>query len=196
MAMTVLDPASVLFITLDSCRYDTFAAANLPNMRAVGPLHLAQAPSHFTYGSHSAMFVGFTPSLPGAAQPILDNKFGKLFKIGGKNLGLKGFEPFQLKGNSIVTGFRNLGYRALGTGAVRWFDDRTPTGRHLTKDFNKFFLPGNTFSLQRQLDWMMERVAETKSRPIFAFMNIGETHVPYYFEGRFLERERQPLYTL
>ena len=53
---------SVLFITLDSCRYDTLASARVPNIRSVGPLHKAEAPSYFTYGSHSAMFAGFTPA--------------------------------------------------------------------------------------------------------------------------------------
>jgi len=48
---------SVLFITLDSCRYDTFESATAPHLKAVAPLHRAKAPSHFTYGSHAAMFV-------------------------------------------------------------------------------------------------------------------------------------------
>ncbi len=61
-----VDAESVLFVTLDSCRYDTFASARIPTLRAVAPLHRAQAPGHFTYGSHAAMFVGFTPSIPGA----------------------------------------------------------------------------------------------------------------------------------
>lgn len=38
-------PESVLFITLDSCRYDTFIGAEIPNLRAVGPVYrcIAQA---------------------------------------------------------------------------------------------------------------------------------------------------------
>jgi hypothetical protein len=41
-------PHSILFITLDSCRYDTFERASVPNLKKVGPLHAAKAPSYFT----------------------------------------------------------------------------------------------------------------------------------------------------
>src|SRR5581483_4778325 len=127
-----LDPRSVLLIVLDSCRYDTFAAGDLPVMRSVGALHRAQAPSYFTYGSHAAMFVGFTPGLAELREPILNPKFGKLFKLVGAGFPGKGSEPFELHGRSIIEGFRRRGYATLGTGAVGWFDTATPTGKLLT----------------------------------------------------------------
>jgi hypothetical protein len=54
-------PTSFLFVTLDSCRYDTFAAAHTPNFDQVGELHRAMAPGSFTFSSHTAMFMGHTP---------------------------------------------------------------------------------------------------------------------------------------
>ena len=57
----MLDPTSILFITLDSCRYDTFESTSTPHLDAIGPLYKAMAPGNFTFGSHAAMFVGFTP---------------------------------------------------------------------------------------------------------------------------------------
>ena len=39
------------------------AAALPPAMDRVGPLHRAMAPSHFTFGSHAAIFKGFLPSV-------------------------------------------------------------------------------------------------------------------------------------
>ena len=38
---------SVLLITLDSCRYDTFESAKVPNLKSISPLYRAMAPSHF-----------------------------------------------------------------------------------------------------------------------------------------------------
>ena len=77
--MTATD---VLFISLDSCRYDTFLAAyrqgELPHLSAIGPLHRAQAPSYFTYGSHAAFCMGFTPGVEGSAEPWLNPKAGVL----------------------------------------------------------------------------------------------------------------------
>lgn len=172
---------SVLFVTLDSCRYDTFLAAGAPNMKRIAPLHRAQAPSYYTYGSHSAMFVGFTPGLAHLKQPILNPKFGKLFKLVGGGHPGKGTEAYALAGRNIVEGFGNLGFRTLGTGSVGWFDPGTATGRHLTQSFSEFFYPGDTFSLGRQLAWLGERL--DGAGDVFAFLNVGETHVPYWHEG-------------
>ena len=77
--------SNVLFITLDSCRYDTFAASHadgtIPHLTNVGPLHRAQAPSYFTYGSHAAFWMGFTPGKAELEEPMLNPKAGKLFRM-------------------------------------------------------------------------------------------------------------------
>jgi len=178
---------SVLFITLDSLRFDTLVAADAPNMKSVAPLHQAQAPSYYTYGSHSAMFVGFTPGIADAAEPIVNPKFGKLFKLVGAGFPGKGREAYELQGRNIIEGFKHRGFVTIGTGAVGWFNPNVPTGRHLTKDFNHYFYPGDSHSLPRQLDWIakqLESVANSSlSTDVFVFLNVGETHVPYYYHG-------------
>src|SRR5690348_4351143 len=97
----IIHPESVLFITLDSCRYDSFVLANAPALKSVGNLRSAQAPSYFTYGSHAAMFVGFTPGIPGESIPLLNPKAGKIFKLAGAGFAGKGGEGFLLEGRSI-----------------------------------------------------------------------------------------------
>lgn len=187
-----IEPGSVLFVTLDSCRYDTFAAANLPALRKVGPLHKAQAPSHFTFGSHAAMFAGFTPGMAAVAAPLVNPKFGKIFKLAGAAFPGKGGEGFTLEGQNIVEGFKRLGYRTLGSGAVGWFDPSTPAARLLIGEFDEFFYPGNSWSLARQLSWIDRRLTEAAQSPVFLFLNIGETHVPYFFEGAPWSRDDNP----
>ena len=70
MSLAALPSSSVLLLSLDSCRYDTFAAAHraraIPHLAAIGPLHRALAPSYFTYGSHAAFWMGFTPGVVGS----------------------------------------------------------------------------------------------------------------------------------
>jgi hypothetical protein len=180
--MTV-DSESVLLVTLDSCRYDTFASADVPAMRGIGPLHRAQAPSYFTFGSHAAMFAGFTPGLASVAAPFLNPKFAKIFKLTATNLPAKGGEGFVLEGGSILEGFKRLGYATLGSGALAWFDPSTPASRLLIGEFEEFFYPGNPWSLRRQVSWLEEQLARRAGSPVFAFLNVGETHVPYYYEG-------------
>lgn len=176
---------SVLFVTLDSCRYDTFEAAHAPHMKGVAPFHRAQAPSHYTYGSHSAMFVGFTPGLAELKQPFLNPKLGKLFKLVGPGFGRKGTEAYELHGRNIVEGFANFGFRTIGAGAMGWFDPATATGQHLSQSFSRFYFPG-PYHLGQQLNWIreeLERAQMEGAGDVFVFLNIGETHVPYWFEG-------------
>lgn len=178
-----MGPSSVLFVTLDSCRYDTFLAADAPHMKAVGELRRALAPANFTLASHAAMFVGFTPSVPSRREPYVNPKWARLFKL--DEAGFPGRAPpfFSLNGRTIIEGFKNKGYAALGTGALGWFDRATPVGRWLTQDFDEFFFPGSTYRIDKQLEWALSRLRRQDGRPTFLFLNIGETHVPYHYRN-------------
>jgi len=165
----------VLFVTLDSCRYDAFAAAAAPNLRAVGPLVRAYSPSHFTFGAHAAFFMGFTPGDPARRERFVNSKFGKIFRMSGA--GNRGMAApwIELAGRNIVDGFRQRGYRTIGTGAVGWFDPATETRRVM----------GGGAGLRAQRAFLLDEVAEARAAalPVFAFANLGETHVPYWHEG-------------
>lgn len=173
---------SVLFITLDSCRFDTFESADVPHLKGVGTLYKAMAPATFTYASHCAMFVGFTPGVAERAEPFINPKFGKIFKMVGSTLPAKGTEHITLEGKNIIDGFARRGYRTIGSGAMGWFNPDTQTGQMLSRDFEHFWFPRNSFASARQVKWIEEHLGDSK-QPAFVFMNVGETHVPYYFEG-------------
>src|SRR5271169_2331433 len=139
-------PPSILFITLDSCRYDAFVEARAPNLKSLAPLHRAQAPSHFTYGSHAAFFMGFTPGDARRKEPYVNPKYGKIFRMQGG--GHPGAAPayLTLDGHSVIDGLKQSGYRAIGTGAVNWFNPERPTGRVLSADFDTFAFPDGPHS--------------------------------------------------
>ena len=179
----MLDPSSILFITLDSCRYDTFAAADAPNLKAIGPLHRAMAPGNFTYASHSAMFVGFTPGDASRDEPYVNPKYGKIFRMEGG--GSEGPAPpfATLRGRTVIDGLKRLGFLTIGSGAVGWFKTDTPTGRILSGPFDDFLYAGNMHSLGRQVDWIEQHMRDARRNRVLAFLNVGETHLPYYFEG-------------
>jgi len=176
------DKKSFLFITIDSCRYDTFAKANAPHLKSVGALYKAMAPGNFTYSSHAAMFMGFTPGIATIAKRYVNPKYGKIFKMVNVGFPGKGTEYITLEGRNIIDGLKKIGYRTLGTAGVGWFDTNTETGKRLTEDFDTFYFSGNTYSLNKQLMWISEQLSKN-AQPSFVFLNIGETHVPYYFEG-------------
>lgn len=182
---------SILFISLDSCRFDTFAAARLPQMKSVGPLHRAQAPSHFTYGSHAAMFVGFTPGIEGPAEPLLTPKLARLFRLsyaGHPGIGTPGFT---IAGDNIVDGFRLAGWRTIGTAAMGWFDPTTPVSATLRHGFERFWFAARD-GVEAQVGWIESELAECGDAPAFVFMNVGETHVPYHFKGAPWPEEDNP----
>ena len=187
------NPDHVLLITLDSCRYDTFKRSHTPQFNNVGPLHRAQSPSYFTYGSHAAIWMGFTPGVTRSNQPWLNPKAGKLLRMA--NAGFAGNETdgIQLNGPNMIEGFRRAGYHTIGSGAVGWFDPSTETGAVLGKPFDDFFYPGNTWSIRRQIDWITNTLNSLpENKPVFAFLNVGETHVPYWHEEATWPREPSP----
>ena len=172
---------SVLFVTLDSLRFDT--ALRGPSLSGLGRPIRAMAPSYFTFGSHAAMWVGATPGVPGLGRPYLDPKWGRLFRMVNARITARSDDGFALPGRNIIDGFGRLGYRTLGTGAVDWFDPQTPTGGWLTQDFQEFFFPGWTSGLEPQLAWLAGKLSTSAGMPTFCFLNAGETHVPYFHGG-------------
>jgi hypothetical protein len=180
----VVDNRSVLFVTLDSCRYDTFEQVRPRHLSGIGPLYRAKAPSYYTYGSHAAMFVGFTPGVFDLREPYVNPKYGRIFKmVGGGFSGLA--QPWVvLHGRNIVEGFKKLGYRTIGSGGVGWFDPSLPTAQVLVADFNDFYYHGSPYSVRSQVEHVISEIEKLRGRkPVFCFLNVAETHVPYYHEG-------------
>ena len=95
-----------------------------------------------------------------------------------------GLDGFALQGANLIDGFRRLGYATIGSGAVDWFDPSTQTGAVLGQPFEQFYFPGNTWSLGQQLTWIDQQLQKLEDdHPRFVFLNVGETHVPYWHEG-------------
>lgn len=183
MTLLAQNPKSILFITLDSCRYDTFVKAQVPNLKAVGNLHQAMAPSYFTYASHQAMFVGFTPGIANKFEPFINSKYGKIFRMAGSAaFSFNSGDYFTLEGKNIIDGFKRQGFVTIGSGAVAWFNPATDTAQSLIQDFDTFYYPGNTYSLDKQLESIYPFL-HNPNQKVFLFLNVGETHTPYYYKG-------------
>jgi hypothetical protein len=203
-----LDPRSVLLMTLDSCRYDTFASANVPNLRRIGELHKAMAPGNFTYASHSAMFVGFTPGDFHHPSPYINPQRGRIFYMRRGPLKKPRPDYLALEGRNIIDGFKKRGFLTVGSGAMGWFNPERETSQPLIQDFEHYWYAGNGRSLRKQLNfirgalaaggangvkkWFGKSDPAGKGRPAFVFLNVGETHVPYWHEGADWDRKFNP----
>ncbi len=182
---------SYLFITLDSCRFDSFVQANAPNLKGLGTLHKAMAPGYFTYSSHAAMFMGFTPGIASIEAPFLNPKLGKIFKLTGAGFPGKGTEHIALSGRNIIHGLRAHDYLTLGTSGNEWFNPGVPSGIHLGQEFEQFHFCSQPQALQEQIDWLLPKI-DGANQPVFAFANLNETHVPYWHAGAPWSKDLNP----
>src|SRR6266496_3144929 len=127
--------------------------------------------------------MGFTPGDASRLEPYINPKYGKIFRMeGGGHPGAA--QPLvSLSGHNIIDGLKKLGYRTIGTGAVGWFNPQLPTGRVLGADFDTFgFARGP--ALKGQIAWIESMLGQVSAgTPAFVFLNLAETHVPYYYEG-------------
>lgn len=185
----MLDPTSFLFVTLDSCRYDAFLEADLPRLKSIGSVHRAIAPAYFTFPSHQAMFVGYTPGDISSQEPYVNPRRGQFFRMIGP-APTRPHDFMLLRGRNVIDALKRLGFLTLGTGAVGWFNPHTPTSRPLTRDFHRYFYPGNNHSVHKQVAWAERQLRG--HRRVFLFINIGETHMPYYHQGAPWPRQPNP----
>ena len=136
--------------------------------------------------------MGFTPIVQNCNAPFLNPKIAKVFQMSFKDSRSSAVSPFILTGSNIVQGFSRLGYRTIGAAAVEWFNTSTDTGSVLAQPFDAFFYAGNTWSLSRQLSFLFDQLGSLRDQPVFAFLNVGETHVPYWYEGAPWDRWPSP----
>lgn len=186
-----MHPDSLLLVTLDSCRFDTFESVRPPNISAIGPLHRAQAPGHFTFASHAAMFAGFTPGVATSVEPFVNPKRGRIVRLAGGAARANARDRFTVEGETIVDGFRRRGHLTAGTGAVGWFDDRRASVGHLVRHFDHYRFAGERGGVEGQVAWLASIVGGAR-RPVLAFLNARETHIPYWYDGAPWSRDDNP----
>jgi hypothetical protein len=165
-----------LLLTYDSCRYDVLVEARTPVLDSWADILPAEAPANFTYASHQAFFVGI---LPNATAPVpYYNRFCKqligLAEVGETHVAKDSRRTVSSSWN-IVRGLGEMGYQTVGAGAMNWFRQES-----LTAGFDHFLFTGTDAT--RQVDFLLSTIEPTE--PFFGFINFGETHAPFSYEGK------------
>lgn len=171
------DAEDFLLVTWDSCRYDVFCDASTPTLDRHGQARRAWAMATYTLPAHQAMFAGF---LPHVFEPLpFYNRFvQQLWRISHRNLAVKPLVTFPEGSGGIVTGFFRRGYATLGVAAMDWFAKPSP----LQEGFEWFRVTGTR--ARDQVAMLCEQIGRRgRRRPCFAFVNFGETHSPFRYEG-------------
>jgi len=187
------DGKNFLVVTLDSCRYDVYAETPTPTFDRIATAVRALAPGNFTLPSHIALFMGFTPGDPHDRRCLVNPAMGKFWKVGAirTQRGMRNLITMDCK--NVVDGYNRAGYVTFGTGAVPWFDTLEVSTAPLIGDFQDFYYPGDMFSLAKQLKFIHRKLdAVPQGVPFFGFINVGETHMPYWHEGADWSRDEHP----
>jgi hypothetical protein len=182
----------VLFVTLDTLRYDVAAglaaAGRTPRLAAVlpgGAWERRHTPGSFTFSAHAAFFAGFlpTPAAPGRHPRPFALRFP------GSETTTDATAVFDAP--DIVTGLRGVGYHAICVGGVGFFNKRSPLGCVFPSLFDESHWAEelgvtDPRSTERQVDLALARVAAVpRDRRAFLFVNVSAIHQPnrFYLPG-------------
>ena len=176
----------VLFLVLDTLRFDVASAARIPNLRALlpgGQWELRHAPGNFTYASHQAFFAGFlpTPATPGRHPRLFSTRFG------GSETTTPDTCVFDAP--DIVRGFAQRGYRTVCIGGVGFFNPANALGAVLPSYFQEAHWSEETSvtakdSTRAQVSLAVDVLQRVKQR-VFLFINVSALHQPnkHYVPG-------------
>jgi len=185
MNMVVKD-MNVLFITLDSLRYDVaevmFAENKTPNFKSYFPegWQKCHSPGSFTYAAHQAFFAGFLPT------PAVPEKAPRLFAAHFIGSETTTGNTLVFDTPDIVSGFAGLGFKTICIGGVGFFNQQTALGKVLPALFEESYWESgfsvtDPASAHNQFTKAVSILETTGNQQIFLFINISAIHQPNYF---------------
>lgn len=182
----------VLFVTLDTLRYDVaaelYAAGRTPRLSSVLPprgWEKRHTPGSFTFAAHAAFFAGFLPT------PARPGRHPRPFALAFPGSETTTPETVVFDSPDIVTGFRRRGYHTICVGGVGFFNKLSPLGSVLPNLFDEsHWAPElgvtDPRSTEHQVNLALRRVADqTPERRVFLFVNVSALHQPnrFYLPG-------------
>ena len=173
----------VLFVTLDTLRYDVaarlFVEGRTPHLAAVLPAggwERRHSPGSFTFSAHAAFFAGFLPT------PARPGPHPRPFALEFPGSETTTDETLVFDAPDIVTGFAMAGYYTACIGGVGFFNKQTPLGRVLPGLFmESHWSPelGVTSAHSTEMQVALaERILDTQDQRVFLFINISAIHQP------------------
>jgi len=178
---------NVVFVILDSCRYDIAEIADIPVIKSIGKLRKAYTHGSYTVPAHAAFFAGHLPAvMEGEREPHYFDSVKQLWRIATGSV--RDAESFGIlfDGKNVLEGYRNKGFYVLGTGGVTQFADGSQLRNYFDNEFLYYGLQldeeplsprcKNHFPLNH-IDEIIQRLA--RHDKWFLFVNCSETHYPY-----------------
>jgi hypothetical protein len=166
---------NLVYMVLDSCRYDSFAAARTPNFDRIGTAEQRWSYASWTAPAHYAYLMGLMPHRSPQhvyASEVYKKDFADwVERLAIPGLGFASFVP-QL---SLPKLLKDHGYRCVGRVSMPVLNSYTL----VSKFFDDYKLMPN----HNDFGSMVKEMEFDADRPTFYFMNLGETHYPYMLSG-------------
>lgn len=160
-----------VLVVLDSCRYDSFMAARMPNASRLGPVERRYSYASWTSPAHFNLLMGLLPH-PSPQNVYASDHYRADFLRYRERLGMDQVGFLNMLPRLWLPHFlRSHGYHTRAITSLPVLNPDTP----LNTDFDSFEL------MERHNDFaaMLPRLRLSANRPTFTLLNLGETHYPY-----------------
>lgn len=161
----------IVFIIMDSCRYDACVAASTPNIDRIGKVEKRYSYASWTAPSHYTFTMGLLPHKSPTevfASEIYKEEFVQwVERTGIEQISFHSFLP----AISLPQVLGNLGYRTTARVSMPVLNQHTLISQHF--DDYKLMDDHNDFA------GMVEEMVFPEDEPQYYFLNLGETHYPY-----------------
>ncbi len=165
----------LVYIVMDSCRYDSFTRALTPNIDRLGKVERRWAYASWTVPSHHAYMMGLTPHLSPkrvyASDVYKEDFIQWMGRLGVDELSFASFLPFL----SLPKVLGELGYRCHARVSMPVLNSFTLLNQY----FDSYKLMEN----HNNFDGIVDEIEFGSEQPEFYFLNLGETHYPYMLDG-------------
>ena len=163
---------NIIWIILDSCRYDSFIAAKPKYFTRIGKAEKRYSYASWTSPSHYTFLMGMIPhTSPDGV--FASDVYREEFKLwnqrvkGERDLSFADFVP-EL---NLIKRLNNLGYRTIVRVSLPVLNPKTTISTY----FDDYKLMDN----HNDFKGMVEEIDFLENQPTFYFLNLGETHYPY-----------------
>lgn len=162
----------LVVVVLDSLRFDSCAAAEMPNLARLGPLQRRWSYASWTAPSHYNLLMGLLPHANPkgvyASEYYRDDFLRYQERLGISGIGFQSLLPSMY----LPTFLRNeLGYHTSAHVSMPVLNQHVP----LNRDFDLY----ESMPRHNDMAGMVSRLRFDGDRPWFHLLNVGETHYPY-----------------
>lgn len=176
---------SLLWLVLDSCRYDSFVAARKPNITAFCDASGASVQRRYSYASwtspsHLVFLMGIVPHA-NPSRVIASEVYREEFRQWRQRLNVQNLDYLRFVPQlSLPRVLRELGYRTMARVSLPVLNEAT--------GFSAYFDDYRLMDSHCDFAGMIDQIEFPPDRPLFCFLNLGETHYPYMLDDASLPR--------